>query len=243
VAGAVVALLMWMVRRGGIAASVIVIYCVGSFFIFNFMPHKLTLHGYYSHYRVWRYIGQIAPVIYLAAVFFVELLNRAGEHSHRRWLKGWGTALGVAVALHALSIMPETVRPSLDANADGRKLVQFFRTAAVPEGSVLYVDSVKAMWMSAVFYPDNMRYQVTPFVSVDREKTRQFLLGLTSGVVVTGGSTLGWYGNVDMNFDLEWCGVTPPPNWKLLYQFDAPVAPWRREPLRVWRVEPPSSVS
>jgi hypothetical protein len=63
------------------------------------------------------------------------------------------------------------------------------------------------------------------------------LARITKGYVITGGGRLPHYGNPEFVPNLTTSGFTPPPSWKLAWSLEKPVKPWRREPIRIWRVD------
>jgi len=60
---------------------------------------------------------------------------------------------------------------------------------------------------------------------------------VTDGVVVTGGARLPWYGCIRCAPSIA--SFRPPPTWRLVSTYrEAGMTPYRREPLRIWRVSP-----
>jgi hypothetical protein len=60
---------------------------------------------------------------------------------------------------------------------------------------------------------------------------------VTDGVVVTGGARLPWYGCIRCAVSVA--SFRPPPTWRLVAMYrEAEMTPYRREPLRIWRVSP-----
>jgi hypothetical protein len=207
---------------------------LGLFYVllFNFAPHKVDLAHYYSHPRIFRYLAQIAPCIYVAAVFVLDALWRRGDA-----LGKGAAALALAVVcVFGLSQMSRVTEPSWDPGADGRALSRFFRND-VPRGAIaIHGDEWNCDRLTDMNYPESRRWQFDCRSFLQAEEKRAFLEAVDHGYVITGGGALAWYSVRPWVLNLTEVGFAPGPDWELLMERPAPVKPWRTEPLRVWRV-------
>ena len=231
VLGVVVALLSMRSARWR-GPSAVVLFSVVGVLLFEFMPHKLDLHRYFSHPRIFRYLAQIAAVLYLAAAFGVERLLQA------RWAVMRAAAVALAVAAFGFGLWqtPRVSEPSWDANRDGRALSRFFHEHPPAVGTKVQSDYWHCYRLEDMNVDQHLLLQC-PLMSTREDKER-FLAGVHSGWVVTGGGRVAWYSAREWALDFTLVpGYTPPPSWHLLFEYDGPVRPWRNEPLRVWRVD------
>ena len=220
----------WTARWGG-ASRVILLFFVG-LLLLNFMPHKLTLGAYYSHPRIFRYLAQVSALVYLSAAFFVELLLR----SRARAVRTLGVAVVAAACAFGLWEAPRVSEPSWDANRDGRALSRFFHAQPSVANATIQSDYWHCYRLEDMNWDQHLQFRC-PVLSVPEERQR-FLEAIRDGWVITGGGRVAWYSTRDWGMDLTTSHFTPPPTWRLMFERDGPERPWRREPLRVWVVEP-----
>jgi len=230
--GALLALGRLITRRAGPAEVLLVL----AFFVFGglfeFMPHKLTLHAYYSHPRIFRYLAQISPVVYLCGGYFLEQLCRS------RWTVGVGVLAAAAVALVGIQQTPRVAEPLHDANRDGRRLVAYLRATASDGPTDLYTDFWRVDRIRAQYHRGYLVWNLHGVTPDSKQEKVDFLKGVRRGLVVTGGATLPWYSGLDLIISLSRLDFAVPDNWTLVEQFDGKVTQWRAEPLRIWSVHP-----
>ncbi len=199
--------------------------------LFNFVPHKLDLAAYYSHPRIFRYLAQVAPFLHIAAAYLCDLAWRRG--------RGGRIAAGLTVAVVAgfgLWETPAATEPSWDANGDGRALSAFFRHT-VPETPVaIHGDEWNCYRLRYMNHGQARRWRFDCEWFEDEQQKTAFLADIDHGYVVTGGASLAWYSNHPWVLNLGELGFAPPPAWEQVLHVDRPVRPWRREPMRVWKV-------
>jgi hypothetical protein len=130
--------------------------------------------------------------------------------------------------------------PSRDPGADGRALSRFFRDDP-PRGTAVTIhgDEWNCDRLADMNYPESRRWAFDCRSFLHAEEKRAFLEAVDHGYVVTGGGALAWYSVRPWVLNLTEVGFVPGPDWELLLERPAPVAPWRTEPLRVWRVRDP----
>jgi len=207
---------------------------LGLFYVllFNFAPHKVDFARFYSHPRIFRYLAQVAPCIYVAAAFALDSLWRRGGIVGKA---AAGSVLAVVCGF-GLAQMPAVTEPSWDPGADGRALSRFFRDDP-PQGAVaVHGDEWNCDRLSDMNYPETRRWQFDCRSFLQSDEKRAFLEAIDHGYVVTGGGALAWYSLRPWVLNLTEAGFVPGPDWELLMERAAAVKPWRTEPLRVWRV-------
>jgi hypothetical protein len=199
--------------------------------LFNFVPHKLDLSAYFSHPRIFRYLAQVAPFLYIAAAYLCDILWRRGRAG-----RGAAALTVVAVCVFGLWETPSATEPSWDSSRDGRTLSRFFREEIPAPRVAVSGDEWNCYRLR--YMNDGLargwRFDCQWFE--DDGQKRDFLAAVDHGYVVTGGASLAWYSARPWVLNLEEIGFEPPGSWELVKQVDGPVRPWRREPLRVWRV-------
>ena len=231
VLAAVVCLIMKKARAG---ASVILLGFL-MLLIIEFMPHKLTLKGYYSHWRVFRYLAYVVPAIYLPAAFFIEMLFRMKPR--RVWTSLAVVLLVIVVGINAYQT-PRVTRASCDAMRDGRALIKYLKNNPPPQGLTIHADQWKCDRLKTMWHPQvtthkldhHSHYPPTP------EERQKVLGSIEDAIVITGGAGLAWYGSLGYILNLVDAQFDPPANWELLFEREAQEEVWRREPMRVWRV-------
>lgn len=213
------------------AAEWLVLACGLFFLLFNFMPHKLTFAGYFTHTRIFRYMAVIVPGVYLSATYFIcELL---ATHSKRRIEIG-ALVLLTVVVVNLFEIPPVTY-PSRDFGHEGRAMDQLVASQLDQPGLDVYADQWKCMRLSAFVRPERRGYQLHCLTATGVEAQRAELDQIQHGLVLTGGGAMPWYGNPLKNFNISELGPRTD-NWKLLFEYPMPVTGWRTEPLRIWKV-------
>jgi len=198
------------------------------------MPHRLTLHAYWSHPRIFRYLAQISPALYLSGAY---LLDRLWDLGPRRSPVGLGAVLCIAVALFGLQRTPRVAGPLCDANRDGRQLIAYLRTIATDEPVPLFTDFWRIELLQAQYPGHDKAWALHGVGSDSKDEKVRFLRSVQEGLVITGGATLPWYSSIDLIVSLSRLDFTVPPSWTLLRQSDGKLASWRVEPLRVWSVK------
>ena len=233
----------WMAMLGVLAAlwgarterwrgpSRVVLLCFIGLLLLEFAPHKLDFHAYYSHPRIFRYLAQVSALVYLSAAFSVEVLLGA----HTRALRAGAVALALAAWGFGLWEAPRVSEPSWDANRDGRALSRFFHDHPPAAPATVQSDYWHCYRLEDINNDQHLELRCP--LRNTREEKEEFLASIHEGYVVTGGGRVAWYSTRSWALDLSDAGFTPPPTWHLLFERDGPVKPWRREPLRVWRVE------
>jgi hypothetical protein len=197
----------------------------------NFMPHKIDLTAYYSHPRIFRYLAQVAPFVYVGAAFLVAWL--AGRGGPGRMLAGVVTILAVGFGLYQT---PRATEPSWDSNADGRAVSEFFRRRGPAPGAAIHCDFWYCERLHDMHYPESKEWRFDSFTSSDADAKTAFLERIEDGYVITGGAGLAWYSTREWLFNLGEMDFLPPADWTLLYERVGSPRRWRREPLRIWYV-------
>jgi hypothetical protein len=222
---------LWGVRterwRG---ASRVVLLAALGVLLLEFMPHKIDLHRYYSHPRIFRYLAQISALVYLAAAFGLEVLLQA------RWpaLRALAVVAMLVACGFGLWEAPRVSEPSWDANRDGRVLSRFFHEQA-PASAIVQSDYWHCYRLEDINRDQHFVFRC-PLTSTREDKERM-LANIHEGYVVTGGGRVAWYSGREWALDLSSVpAFTPPSSWYLVFEYDRPERPWRHEPLRVWRV-------
>lgn len=208
------------------------------FLLVNFMPHKLTLEGYFSHYRIWRYLALISPFLYLSAVYlFVGVIASASAI-----LRVSASAVFAGVlAVNVWQLAPAT-EPSWDSRLDRIAMLQLMQRLHLPPQTPIYTDQWKCDLLFTMWFPEITNYPTKCFpLPIEPREWRRIYGNIDQGLIITGGSTLAWYGNVDLLLNLNQAGFEPPPNWELLLERKAEPTRWRAEPLRIWLVHPQDS--
>jgi hypothetical protein len=218
--------------RLGIPGTGLVLLGLFYALLFNFAPHKVDFARYYSHPRIFRYLAQVAPCIYVASAFALDALWRRSGLAARVVAAG---ALAVACGF-GLAQMPSVTEPSRDPGADGRALSRFFRADPPRRAITIHGDEWNCARLADMNYPESRRWRFDCRSFVGSEEKRVFLEAIDHGYVVTGGGALAWYSLRPWVLNLTELGFVPGPDWELLMERPAPVKPWRIEPLRVWRV-------
>ena len=212
-----------------------VLLCFVFLLLFNFMPHRLTLEGYYTHWRIYRYLALIVPMLYLPATYFFESLLQSN-----RWRAVRVTAwvLVFAVALSGIIGIPFVTRPPHNANKDHRALVKFLNENPPPKGSTVCAGQWHAMAISAFFKLGQHGLSLKSVPVAADERMIETIQSVEKGIVVTGGARMAWYGNPRMQVNLSKLDFEVPDTWELQQVFPGDKAPWREEPMQVWRVNP-----
>jgi hypothetical protein len=235
-AGALVAAVRAVRGQAGRAEVAVLLAFVVFGGLFEFLPHRMTLHGYWSHPRIFRYLAQLAPALYLCGAYF---LDRAA-----RWRRAVATPLAVLVVLAGLAQTPAVSEPLRDANRDGRALLAFLRShERLPGNPSTLLQS--SMWRNAYiralydgYFPVWYLVDLAPSPP---ERQIAFLASRTDGLLVTGGAWLPWYGSPDLVLSLTRLGFRVPRTWRLVWQYPGKRTPWRVEPLRVWQIRKAAS--
>jgi hypothetical protein len=221
------------VRRRSVPAVVVALLWA-YILLFNFAPHKLEIARYYSHPRIFRYLAQVAPFVYVAAAFLVARLYGLGRAGRAVGLVVTGAAVAVGLVQ-----TPATTKPSWDSNTDGRLASAFFRSRGPLSGASFFCDFWYCERLRDMHYPVSKDWRVTSANADSRDRKRAFLAGIEEGYVITGGAGLPWYSSRSWLLTLSQLGFDPPQSWTLLFQHDGPRERWRPEPLRIWYVGDP----
>jgi hypothetical protein len=211
-------------------ADVFVLLCLVFVLLFEFMPHKLTLTGYYSHPRAFRYLATIVPVVYLPAAYWLDAI----------WgrVRPAGVVVLVMAAVFNLLQVPVVTEPSTDPNSEGRALVRFLKANLPDENETIHADHAKCKRISGLLQSKDRPVALRCIVTLDKSEQRKMLLDITEGIVVTGGAEMAWYGDPAFLVNLSELDLSAPSHWTLIFHREGPLTPWRREPLAVWKVEP-----
>jgi hypothetical protein len=220
---------VWISERD--RASGVLVLLLAYVALFNFVPHKLDLTAYYSHPRIFRYLAQIVPCIYLGGAYAIERLWRGGR-------AGRVAAVGclVAASVFGLQQTPGVTAPSRGPGEDGRALSAFFRERVAASDVAIRSDKWSCDRLRYMNYPESRRWQFDCRDFIDAAEKLAFLQAIDHGYVVTGGGALDWYSHHPWVLNLAALGFEAPDAWELLLERPAPVTPWRTEPLRIWRV-------
>lgn len=226
--------LVRLARRRDNKQAWFILGCVFFLLLIEFMPHQLTLKGYYSHSRIFRYLAQAVPAVYVVSAYFLDFLwpRTIGVFA---WGKG---VLATVVIWSALHIMP--VRFALsDAAQDIRALLTFMRSSPLGKTETIHLDAWR-YWIVASFMPKEfgIAWQADSYSGSEPETRRVYLEGIRSGYVVTGGAKLPWYSNPEWHLRLGGVDFAPDKRWKLVAEYPRPLTPWRDEPMRIWKVDP-----
>lgn len=200
--------------------------------VFNFTPHKLDFTGFFSHPRIFRYLAQVAPCLYVAAAVLADMLwccqRRAGAVA--------AAVLMVGTCAFGLYQMPLVTAPSRDSGQDGRALSRFFREQPPSARTTINGDAWNCQRLQQMNYPASRRWSYRCRDFLTSTEKLEFLQTIDHGYVITGGAALDWYSLHPWVLNLSELGFQPPSGWQLLMERPAPVTPWRTEPLRIWRV-------
>ncbi len=203
----------------------------------SYLAVFLFLAGAVEFPRVFRYLAQVAPALYLCGGFFVAQLYARSRTAAL-------AVLGLAAAFGLQQTLPVT-EPSRDPNRDGRVLTAFLAAERIAPGVVIQGDFWTCARIRWLLDPASRDWRFHCPTLRKRNEKRAFLEGLESGYLITGGGTLAWYTTGKWTLALDETRFSPPPpggvgvGWELLLEHDGPRRAWRREPLRVWRVVHP----
>ncbi len=222
------------VRRRYVPAVVVLLMWI-YILLFNFAPHKLDLTRFYSHPRIFRYLAQVAPFVYVSAAFFVEWLRRLGRPG-----RAAAVLVTVAAVVVGLRQTPATTEPSWDSSTDGRLASAFFRRRGPLSDASFHCDFWYCERLRDMHYPGSKDWRVTSANAESHDRKRAFLEAIEEGYVITGGAGLPWYSSRGWLLTLSELGFEPPDDWTLLFQYDGPPRQWRPEPLRIWYVGDPT---
>ena len=221
------------VRYRRVEAVVVVLMWV-YILLFNFAPHKLDLRAYYSHPRIFRYVAQVSPFVYVSAAFFIATLWRRGAVGRTA-----AVALTALVGVVGLLCTSRATEPSWDSSADGRWLSALVRQQGPLPHANFHCDYWYCERLRDMHYPASKEWRVRS-ASADSEADKAaFLRQVEEGYVVTGGAGLPWYSSHLWLLNLSELDFQPPPTWTLLAERDGLPRPWRVEPLRLWYVGDP----
>ena len=231
IAGMIAAVVLAAARRNAPGRGLVLL---GLFYVllFNFAPHKVDFTHYFSHPRIFRYLAQVAPCLYVGGTFVLDALWRRGA------VAGKIVAGGVLAVVcgFGLAQMSTVTEPSWDPGADGRALSRLFRDDP-PRGPIaIHGDQWNCDRLSDMNFPESRRWRFDCHSFLQSEEKRTFLEAIDHGYVITGGGALAWYSLRPWVLNLTELGFVPGPDWELVMERPAPVRPWRTEPLRVWRV-------
>lgn len=230
-AGMLVALCRVIARRSDERDVLIVLFSI-YLLLFNFTPHRLDFSAYYSHPRIFRYLAQISPFVYVAAAFLGEVL-----YAHAKVGRITAGVMTAVLCGFGAYQTPAVTEPSWDPNADGRALSGFLRENPALTVTTINGDEWNCQRLQDMNHAQASRWRFNcEWFSDDAEK-REFLTAIDHGYVITGGGSLAWYSNRPWVLNLSELGFEPPAEWRLLREIEAPVKRWRKEPLRIWRVE------
>ena len=199
------------------------------FLTMEFMPHKLTLEGWYSQPRLFRYMSIIVVPTCLLLADSLE------------WIVSRSRRLGAAVLVPFLILTIvqgyQVTFPSRDAFDDVRQAGKAVRAT---NPNRIYSDH-RMMFHIERFIYQYRRPGITLHFEAenpgDREKE---FLAVSDAYVITGGSRLPYYGAAHLTANL---GTLPPPEgWRLVWSLDKPPTPWRSEPVRLWKASPSEEV-
>jgi len=230
-----VALALWrlVTRRAGAIDVVVVLGVVVLGGLIEFLPHRVVFTRYWSHPRIFRYLVQVAPFVYVATAYALECL-------WRRHL-----ALGIPAVLLVTAVglqqTPAVTTPLHDANKDFRALLPFLQRHEVLPGEramLIQTDYWRVNLIHARYPGFGRAWELRGVTPDSRDEKIAFLRDAKPGLVITGGATLPWYSGIGLVLSMSALDFAPPPTWKLLYEVPGEVTPWRLEPLRVWRVSP-----
>ena len=234
--GAVVALWRALRGRAGAGEAVVLI----AFFVFGgmfeFLPHKITFHSYWSHPRIFRYVAQISAVVYLCGAY---LLDRLWDVP-RRLPVHVGPLLCAGVVAFSLYETPRVAGPLVDADRDSRWLVAYLKEHAGPQRVAVYTDSWRIALVVSRYDGFHTAWDMHGVGADSKTDKENFLRTAPAGsLVVTGGATLPWYSGIDLVLSLSRIEFTVPATWTLLAEYPGKTTPWRAEPMRVWSVGRP----
>jgi tetratricopeptide (TPR) repeat protein len=200
----------------------------------SYLAVFLGMAGSVEFARIFRYLAQVTPAVYLCGGFFLEQVARRTPA-----LAFSGLALAAAFGLQQTPLVTESVR---DPNRDGRVLTAFLAEQDIPRSAVIQGDFWSCARVRWLLDPASRAWKFDcPTFRSAREK-RAFLANVQGGYVITGGGSLAWYATGDWRLDLRHARFRPPKpgasevTWERLLEHDGPRRPWRREPLRVWRI-------
>jgi hypothetical protein len=146
----------------------------------------------------------------------------------------WRPAVGAATVAGLLSVSVvqavALTKPTRDAFGEMRRAVAVL--ARFPEERV-WADLDLGYRFTQFGPPDAAQRHVAIRSEEPAGRWRE-LKEVREGIVVTGGGRLPWYGCHRCTANVE--GFPLPASWTLLEQIDAPLMPYRAEPLRIWRV-------
>ncbi len=156
----------------------------------------------------------------------------------RELVRSWPRAGLVAMAALAAWTIVQGVQltwPTRDAFGEQRRANAFILSAFPDE---VVTSDFGYLNRLASFAPDGRGFSRIRELRPEEPVGQAAALGsVTDGIVVTGGGRLPWYGCIRCATSIS--AFTPPPTWTLVTMYgEAPLAPYRKEPLRIWRVSP-----
>jgi 4-amino-4-deoxy-L-arabinose transferase-like glycosyltransferase len=215
--------LAWWDRR---PVGMALLWLVVIFLTLEFMPQKITLEGWYSQGRFFRYLAiLVLPTCLVLAMGADVLLRRS---------RPLGAGLLAAFVGASLVHGWRLTEPTRDCFGDMR---QAAHAVVAMSPDTIHSD----FWMISRI--DRLEFRMRQpmpldiFQSPNPVERRAEFARITKGYVITGGGRLPHYGNPDIVPNLTTSGFVPPPSWKLAWSLERPVEPWRREPIRIWRVD------
>ncbi len=146
------------------------------------------------------------------------------------WRPRVGAVLVAGVLVLSAVQAVALTRPTRDAFGEMRHAVALL--ARYPDERV-WVDYGLGYRFTQMGPLDASRRYAPVRSEVPAARWREFQ-GARDGIVVTGGARLPWYGCPRCTANVQ--GFPLPASWTLLAQLDAPLTPYRAEPLRIWRV-------
>lgn len=193
----------------------------------EFMPQKVTLDGWYTQGHYFRYLSILVLPTCLVLAYGFDT-----------WLR-WTPRLAVAALFIFVSLSLvhayHLTFPSRDAFDDMRRGAD---TIVAMNPDVVYADVGMRNRLVRFTRLINLPGRVIELMAHNPADRRAELEKIQSGWVITGGGRMPYYGDPFVTANLSGSFV-PPPGWVLLWTLQKPPAPYRQEPLRIWRVNRP----
>ncbi len=173
--------------------------------------------------HIFRYLSFLSMALCLALTAYLREVVT--------WRRAAGTAFTAALLVLGVIQSVAVTRPTRDAFAEQRRAIAVLRD--FPDEPVWCDGDFSFRFTSFAPSPQDAR-RFRWLRSDDPVHRQAEFAAIKDGIVVTGGSSLPWYGCPPCTANLGAFHV--PATWALIREFDGPLTGYRAEPQRLWRV-------